>query len=59
MGSVSLIGCDDLLACFIAGNSFTWDDWFKSETENSHIMDVADMLLNLSIFIYIGATMVK
>ncbi|KAI9306952.1 Cation/H+ exchanger [Cunninghamella echinulata] len=39
MGSVSLIGCDDLLACFIAGNSFTWDDWFKNETENSHIMD--------------------
>ncbi|CAO3648007.1 unnamed protein product [Cunninghamella echinulata] len=57
MGSVSLIGCDDLLACFVAGNSFTWDDWFKNETENSHIMDVADMLLNLSIFIYIGATM--
>ncbi|CAO3641127.1 unnamed protein product [Cunninghamella blakesleeana] len=57
MGSVSLIGCDDLLACFIAGNSFTWDDWFKNETENSHIMEVVDMLLNLNIFIYIGATM--
>jgi hypothetical protein len=25
MGAVSLIGSDDLLACFIAGNSFTWE----------------------------------
>ncbi|GAA5800593.1 hypothetical protein HPULCUR_006029 [Helicostylum pulchrum] len=57
MGTVGLVGSDDLLACFIAGNSFTWDDWFKTETENSHLTDVIDMLLNLSIFVYIGLTM--
>ncbi|CEG76702.1 hypothetical protein RMATCC62417_11562 [Rhizopus microsporus] len=56
MGVVGLIGSDDLLACFIAGNSFTWDDWFRVETENAHLME-ANNLLNLSIFAYIGATM--
>ncbi|ORY95837.1 Cation/H+ exchanger [Syncephalastrum racemosum] len=57
MGTVSLLGSDDLLACFIAGNSFTWDDWFRVRTEESHLMATVDMLLNLSIFIYIGCTM--
>ncbi|KAI8379574.1 Cation/H+ exchanger [Radiomyces spectabilis] len=57
MGSVALIGSDDLLACFIAGNSFTWDDWFRTETRDSRLMEVVDMLLNLSIFVYIGITM--
>jgi NhaP-type Na+/H+ or K+/H+ antiporter len=58
MGSVGLLGSDDLLACFIAGNSFTWDDWFREETEDAHLTEVIDMLLNLSIFVYIGITMV-
>lgn len=78
MGTVGLMGSDDLLACFIAGNSFTWDDWFRIETEKAHLMEVSlfsftwllfiylfffftkvvDILLNLSIFVYIGATMV-
>lgn len=40
MGTVGLIKSDDLLACFIAGNSFTWDDWFRIETEKSHLMEV-------------------
>ncbi|OBZ85176.1 putative Na(+)/H(+) antiporter C3A11.09 [Choanephora cucurbitarum] len=55
-GGVGLIGSDDLLACFVAGNSLTWDDWFRTETEQAHLMEVVDMLLNLSIFVFIGAT---
>lgn len=31
-GTCGLIGSDDILACFIAGNVFTWDDWFRLET---------------------------
>lgn len=58
MGTVGLIGSDDLLACFVAGNSFTWNDWFRVETEKAHLMEVVDILLNLSIFVYIGLTMV-
>ena len=27
VGTVGMVGSDDVLACFIAGNSFTWDDW--------------------------------
>jgi NhaP-type Na+/H+ or K+/H+ antiporter len=53
------MGSDDLLACFIAGNSFTWDDWFREETEDAHLSEVIDMLLNLSIFVYIGITLVS
>ncbi|CAG8485808.1 2716_t:CDS:10 [Ambispora leptoticha] len=48
---------DDLLACFIAGNSITWDDWFRKETEESHFQEIIDMLLNMAVFVFIGATM--
>ncbi|RCH95520.1 hypothetical protein CU097_014047 [Rhizopus azygosporus] len=57
MGSVGLIGSDDLLACFIAGNAFTWDEWFKEETDDARITEVVDMMSNLSIFVFIGITM--
>ncbi|RUP42969.1 Sodium/hydrogen exchanger family-domain-containing protein [Jimgerdemannia flammicorona] len=57
MGTVSLIGSDDLLACFITGNSFTWDDWFRRETEEAHLQEVIEGLLNLAVFVFIGATM--
>ncbi|KAI9309210.1 Sodium/hydrogen exchanger family-domain-containing protein [Cunninghamella echinulata] len=57
MGTVGMLGSDDLLACFIAGNSFTWDDWFRKETVDSHMSEVVDLLLNLTMFVYIGATM--
>ncbi|OZJ04622.1 hypothetical protein BZG36_02041 [Bifiguratus adelaidae] len=57
VGVVTMIGSDDLLACFIAGNSFTWDDWFRQETEEAHLSEAIDMLLNLTIFVYIGAIM--
>ena len=26
-GTCGMIGSDDVLACFVAGNAFTWDDW--------------------------------
>lgn len=32
VGTCGMIGSDDILACFIAGNVFTWDDWFRLET---------------------------
>jgi NhaP-type Na+/H+ or K+/H+ antiporter len=27
VGTVGMVGSDDVLACFIASNTFTWDDW--------------------------------
>ncbi|KAG0283573.1 hypothetical protein BGZ96_012033 [Linnemannia gamsii] len=55
-GCVSILASDDLLACFIAGNVFAWDDWFSNEIAEAHIQETIDMLLNLACFIYIGAS---
>lgn len=52
-------GSDDLLACFVAGNAFSWDDWFRQETEEAHFQEVIDMMLNLAVFVYIGAIIVR
>lgn len=50
-----MIGSDDVLACFIAGNAFTHDDWFRLETKDDSLQPTIDMLLNLSIFMWFGA----
>ncbi|KAF9916604.1 hypothetical protein BX616_003351 [Lobosporangium transversale] len=55
-GVVSILASDDLLACFIAGNVFAWDDWFSNEIAEAHIQEIIDMLLNLACFVYIGAS---
>ncbi|KAI9243462.1 Cation/H+ exchanger, partial [Sporodiniella umbellata] len=55
MSMTGFSGSDDLLACFVAGNAFSWDDWFRRETEEAHFQEVIDMMLNLSVFIYIGS----
>ncbi|KAI1362519.1 Sodium/hydrogen exchanger family-domain-containing protein [Xylaria arbuscula] len=46
-GTCGLLGSDDILACFIAGNVFTWDDCSLQPT--------IDMLLNVVIFMWYGA----
>ncbi|KAI1337256.1 Sodium/hydrogen exchanger family-domain-containing protein [Xylariaceae sp. FL0016] len=55
IGTCGLIGTDDILACFIAGNVFTWDDWFRLETLDDSLQPTIDMLLNVSIFMWYGA----
>ncbi|KAF2797264.1 hypothetical protein K505DRAFT_269813 [Melanomma pulvis-pyrius CBS 109.77] len=55
VGTVGMIGSDDVLACFIAGNVFTWDDWFRLETMDDSFQPTLDMLLNVTIFIWFGA----
>ncbi|KAJ5539250.1 Cation/H+ exchanger [Penicillium frequentans] len=55
VGTCGLIGTDDLLACFIAGNVFTHDDWFRLETIDDSLQPTIDMLLNLSMFMWFGA----
>ncbi len=44
-----------MLACFIAGNTFTWDDWFRLETMDDSFQPTIDMLLNVTVFIWFGA----
>ncbi|OTA53448.1 hypothetical protein K449DRAFT_339739 [Hypoxylon sp. EC38] len=58
-GTCGMIGSDDILACFIAGNVFTWDDWFRLQTldedELLSLQPTIDMLLNVTIFMWYGA----
>jgi NhaP-type Na+/H+ or K+/H+ antiporter len=55
VGTCGMIGSDDVLACFIAGNAFTWDDWFRLETLDDSLQPTIDMLLNLAVFMWYGA----
>lgn len=50
-----LITVNSVLACFIAGNAFTWDDWFRQETQDDSLQPTIDMLLNIGIFMWYGA----
>ena len=36
IGPMGLLGTDDILAAFIAGNSLTWDNWFNDQVANSN-----------------------
>ncbi|KAI1107324.1 Sodium/hydrogen exchanger family-domain-containing protein [Jackrogersella minutella] len=54
-GTCGMIGSDDILACFIAGNVFTWDDWFRLATVDDSLQPTIDMLLNVAIFMWYGA----
>lgn len=55
LGTCGMIGTDDVLACFIAGNVFTWDDWFRIRTKDDSLQPTVDMLLNVSVFLWYGA----
>ncbi|KAF3925203.1 hypothetical protein ABW20_dc0103328 [Dactylellina cionopaga] len=55
VGSCGMFGTDDVLACFIAGNVFTLDDWFRLETLDDSLQPTIDMLLNITVFLWFGA----
>lgn len=52
LGVVGIIGSDDILCCFVVGNSFTWDDWFRVQSEDHSFQDVIDQLLNSVSLLY-------
>ncbi|KAJ2705570.1 hypothetical protein FB645_002359 [Coemansia sp. IMI 203386] len=56
VGVCTIIGTDDILCCFVAGNSFTWDDWFRVETEDTGLQEVLNGFLSMSFFMYFGAS---
>lgn len=39
LGIVGVLGSDDVLACFIAGNSLTWFDFVRVEQEDDSFQD--------------------
>ena len=54
-GTGSLLGLDDLLVGFACGVGFSNDGWFLEKTEESHVSNVIDLLINLAFFVYFGA----
>ena len=53
-GSGSMLGIDDLLVGFSCGVGFSNDGWFLDKTEESHVSNVIDLLINLAFFVYFG-----
>jgi Na(+)/H(+) antiporter len=53
-GSGSILGVDDLLVGFACGDGFSNDGWFTQKTEESHVSNVIDLLINLAYFVYFG-----
>jgi len=53
-GSGSILGVDDLLVGFACGVGFSNDGWFLEKTEESHVSNVIDLLINLAFFVYLG-----
>ncbi len=54
-GTGASLGTDDLLVGFAAGVGFSNDGWFTQKTEESHVSNVIDLLLNLAYFVYLGS----
>ena len=54
-GVGTCVGTDDFLVAFSAGATFAWDGWFARKTEESHVSNVIDLLLNMAYFVYFGA----
>jgi NhaP-type Na+/H+ or K+/H+ antiporter len=57
VGTTSLLGSDDLLACFVCGTAFAWDGFFNKQTEASVFSSVIDLLVNTAAFVFVGAWM--
>jgi len=53
-GSGSILGIDDLLVGFACGVGFSNDGWFTEKTEEAHVSNVIDLLINLAFFVYFG-----
>ncbi|KAJ1961512.1 hypothetical protein GGI12_003210 [Dipsacomyces acuminosporus] len=54
VGVCTVLGTDDILCCFVAGNSFTYDDWFRVETEDTGLQETVNGLLSMTFFMYFG-----
>ena len=56
IGVGSVLGSDDFLVAFGAGTGFAWDGWFSKQTEETHLPNFIDLLLNSTMFVYFGTT---
>lgn len=54
---MNLIGCNDMLAIFVAGTVFAWDDWFTDQTKESQLQPAVDSIFNSTFFVIFGAAL--
>lgn len=54
---MNLIGCSDMIAVFVAGAVFAWDDWFTDQTKESQLQSVVDSIFNSTFFVIFGAAL--
>lgn len=54
LGTCGLFNSDDILACFVAGNSLTHNDWYRLRTLDNDTQEILDFVINLVIFVYSG-----
>lgn len=52
-----MIGCNDMLAVFVAGAVFAWDDWFTDQTKESQLQQAVDSIFNSTFFVLFGAAL--
>lgn len=57
MTTMNMIGCNDMLAVFVAGAVFAWDDWFTDQTKESQLQPVVDSIFNSTFFVLFGAAL--
>jgi sodium/hydrogen antiporter len=55
IGLGSLLGIDDVLMAFCAGYNFDKTKWWRRKTEESHVSDAINLLLNLTYFVFLGS----
>jgi len=54
-GMTALLKSDDILACFVCGMFFSWEDSFLKEIRDSHLLEVIDLVFNHFFFIFFGS----
>jgi NhaP-type Na+/H+ or K+/H+ antiporter len=57
MATMNMIDCNDMLAIFVAGAVFAWDDWFTDETKESQLQPIVDSIFNSTFFVLFGAAL--
>ena len=57
MTTMNMIDCNDMLAVFVAGAVFAWDDWFTDQTKESQLQPIVDSIFNSTFFVLFGAAL--
>lgn len=57
MTVMNLMRCNEMLAIFVAGAVFAWDDWFIDQTKESQLQPVVDSIFNSTFFVMFGVAL--